>query len=155
MAVFWAKQYPHITVVGIDVLPRVLALGAKNVSESTARDRVILREQDVSTVDERETYAFAWMPAPFIPEQALRDCVRRVADALVPGGWLTMGHGKFAGDPLDDALNRLKTIAYGGTALDYEQAQQLLRRSGLMEIATVPTPPGFPAFTIGRKTAAG
>lgn len=155
MAVFWAEQYPHITVVGIDVLSRVLALAAKNVSESTARDRVILREQDVSTLDERETYAFAWMPAPFIPEQALHEGVRRVTDALVPGGWLTLGHGKFAGDPLDNALNRFKTVAHGGTALDNDQAQQLLRQSGLMEIATVPTPPGFPAFTIGQKAAKG
>lgn len=155
MAVFWAEQYPHITVVGIDVLPRVLALAAKNVSASTARDRVIVREQDVSTLDEPETYAFAWMPAPFIPERALHEGIRRVSQALVPGGWLTLGHGKFTDDPLDNALNRFKTVAYGGTALDNDQAQQLLRQSGLTEIVTVPTPPGFPAFTIGQKAAKG
>lgn len=151
MAVFWAEQYPNTTVVGIDVLPRVLALAHMNVSESTARDRVVLREQDVSTLDEKDTYAFAWMPAPFIPEQVLSEGVRRVTDALIPGGWLTLGHGKFAGDPLEAVLNRFKTIAYGGTALDNAQAQQLLQQSGLTEITTVPTPPGFPAFTMGRK----
>lgn len=151
MAVFWAEHYPQITVVGIDVLSRALALAAKNVSESTARDRVVLREQDVSTLDEKATYVFAWIPAPFIPEQPLREGVRRVADALVPGGWLTLGHGKFAGDPVDDALNRFKTIAHGGTALDDKQAQELLHQGGLVEIMTVPTPPGFPAFTIGRR----
>lgn len=103
MAVSWAEQYPQITVVGIDVLPRVLGLAAKNVAASAARDRVIIREQDVSTLDETQTYSFAWMPAPFIPQPALREGVRRVADALVSGGWLTLGHGKFAGDPLEDA----------------------------------------------------
>ncbi|WP_353650811.1 class I SAM-dependent methyltransferase [Nakamurella sp. A5-74] len=155
MAVFWAEQYPHIAVVGIDVLPRVLALAAANVSASTAGGRVILREQDVSTLDETDTYAFAWMPAPFIPEQALREGVRRVVDALVPGGWLTLGHGKFSGDPLEDALNRFKTISYGGTALDNDQASQLLLNGGLSEITSAPTPPGFPAFTIGRKAVKG
>jgi len=153
MAVVWAEQYPNVTVVGIDVLSRALALAAKNVSESTARDRIVLREQDVSTLDEKATYVFAWMPAPFIPERPLREGVRRVADALVPGGWLNLGHGKFAGDPVDNALNRFKTIAHGGTALDDEQAQQLLHQSGLVEIMTIPTPPGFPAFTMGRRAA--
>ncbi len=94
--------------------------------------------------------------SPTAPDRAGKDeGVRRVADALVPGGWLTLGHGKFAGDPLEDALNRFKTIAYGGTALDNDQARQLLRQSGLSEIASAPTPPGFPAFTIGRKVVKG
>jgi predicted O-methyltransferase YrrM len=155
IAVSYAEQFPALTVVGIDVLPRVLALAAQTVAASTVGDRVTLRQQDVNTLDEPNTYAFAWMPAPFVPEQALREGVRRVVDALVPGGWLMLGHGKFRGVPVEDAVSRFKTIAYGGTALDDGQAQQFLRDAQLLEVMTVPTPPGSPAVTLGRKASPG
>ena len=68
MAVSYAEQFPALTVVGIDVMPRVLALAAQTVASSTVSDRVVLRQQDVGELDERDTYAFAWLPAPFVPE---------------------------------------------------------------------------------------
>lgn len=74
----------------------------------------------------------------------------RVAAALVPGGWLMVGHGKFAGDPLEDALSGFKTVAYSGTPLG-EQAQTSLREVGLIEVSTMPTPPGVPVITVGRR----
>ena len=153
LAVSFAEQFPALTVVGIDVLPRVLALAAHTVAASTVGDRVILRQQDVSTLQEPDTYVFAWMPAPFLPEHALRDGVLRVVDALVPGGWLMLGHGKYAGTPAEDAVLRFKTIAYGGTALDDDQAQELLRNARLGDVMTAPTPPGSPAVTLGRKAS--
>jgi len=130
-------------------------LPRQTLAASTVGDRVTLRQQDVNTLDEPNTYAFAWMPAPFVPEQALREGVRRVVDALVPGGWLMLGHGKFRGVPVEDAVSRFKTIAYGGTALDDGQAQQFLRDAQLLEVMTVPTPPGSPAVTLGRKASPG
>jgi hypothetical protein len=62
-----------------------------------------------------------------------------------------LGHGKFAGDPLDVAITRFKTLAYGGTALDDEEAGQLLRGAGLVDVRSIPTPPGAPAITVGRR----
>jgi hypothetical protein len=90
LAVAYAELFPRLTVVGIDVLPRVLALAAQTVSASSVADRVILREQDVSSLDEPETYAFAWVPAPFLPASGLAAGVERVVDALRPGGWLML-----------------------------------------------------------------
>jgi hypothetical protein len=72
---------------------------------------------------------------------------------LRPGGWLIVGHGKFNGTPAQTALTRLKTIAYGGTPLDEEAAARLLRDAALTSLRQVPTPPGAPAITIGRKPA--
>ncbi len=154
LAVAYAEVFPSLTVVGLDVLPRVLALAADTVAASNVADRVELREQDVATLDEDGVYALAWLPAPFVPEAALRTGITRVTQALVPGGWLIVGHAKFAGDGFDDALTSFKTVAYGGTALDDERAQQLLREVGLTAVATMPTPSGSPAVTVGRKAAA-
>ncbi len=154
LAASYAELFPELTVVGIDVLPRVLALAEDLLRTSPVADRVILREQDVSGLSDEATYALAWLPAPFVPEEAVRAGVPRMARSLVPGGWLIVGHGKFAGEPLDDALTRFKTVSYGGTPLDNEQAQTLLRDAGLVDVTTVPTPVGAPAITVGRRTPA-
>ena len=154
LAASYAELFPELTVVGIDVLPRVLALAEDLLRTSPVADRVILREQDVSGLTDEETFALAWLPAPFVPEEALRAGVPRIVRSLVPGGWLIVGHGKLAGDPLDDALTRFKTVSYGGTPLDNEQAQTLLRDAGLVDVTTVPTPVGAPAITVGRRTPA-
>jgi protein-L-isoaspartate O-methyltransferase len=154
LAASYAELFPELTVVGIDVLPRVLALAEDLLSTSPVADRVILREQDVSGLSEEATYALAWLPAPFVPEQALRAGVPRIVRSLIPGGWLIVGHGKFAGEPLDDAVTRFKTVSYGGTPLSNEQAQTLLQDGGLVDVATVQTPVGAPAITAGRRTPA-
>ena len=95
MAVAYAGVLPQVTVVGIDVMPRVLALAARTVAASRVADRVELREQDVRELDDRGVYALAWLPAPFVPEPALREGAARVVRALVPGGWVMMAHGKY------------------------------------------------------------
>lgn len=154
MAVAYAELFPRLTVVGIDVMPRVLAMAEQTVAASSVSDRVILREQDVASLDEPETYAFAWLPAPFIPASALDTGVQRVVESLLPGGWLMLGHGKYGGSAVNDAVGRFKTVAFGGTALDDGQAEEMLRRAGLVEVRTAPTPEGAPAITVGRKPAA-
>jgi O-methyltransferase domain len=151
LAVAYAECFPTLDVVGLDVLPRVLRLAEATVKASSVADRITLREQDVSTLDDLDAYALAWLPAPFIPETALRAASCRVACSLVPGGWVMLGHGKFADDPIDNAVSRFKTIAYGGTALDAADAQTLLREAGLVGVTTVPTPPGAPAVTLGQR----
>jgi predicted O-methyltransferase YrrM len=153
LAVAAAEALPQVTVVGIDVLPRVLALAEHVRAASPAADRVVLRHQDVTTLDEQDSYDLGWVPAPFVPEPALRPGLSAVTRALRPGGWLMLGHGKYVGDPVDDALNRFKTVAYGGTALDDAQAQQVLADAGLEAVTTAPTPRGSPAITVGCKPA--
>ena len=151
MAVAFAELFPRLTVVGIDVMPRVLGLAEQTVAASSVGDRIILREQDVSSLDEPATYALAWLPAPFIPASLLGAGVLRVVESLRPGGWLMLGHGKYGGSAVNDAIGRFKTIAYGGTALNDEEAEGMLRSAGLVDVRTVPTPQGAPAITVGRK----
>lgn len=152
LAVAWAELLPAVTVVGIDVLPRVLALAAKTVAGSPARDRVVLRQQDVAELDDQNLYSVAWVPAPFVPEASLRPGLFRVSTALRPGGWVIVGHGKYAGNQTEDAISRFKTVAFGGTALDDPAARQMLIDCGYGDVSTMPTPPGAPAITVGRRS---
>jgi methylase of polypeptide subunit release factors len=151
MAVEYCRMFPTLRVVGIDVFPRALELARNLTDEAGVADRMELREQDVATLEDRNLFAVAWLPAPFVPRAALEAGVPRIAAALVPGGWLMVAHGKFQDDGLKNAINRLKTSAYGGTPLDDDEAQALLRDAGLELVWTVPTPEGVPALTVGRR----
>lgn len=149
LAISYAEVFPLLRVVGIDVLDHVLDLARLTIASSAVSDRVVVRRQDVAELTDDAGFDLAWIPAPFVPEQALRRGVARVVGTLRPGGWVMLGHGKFAVDPMRDALTRLKTIAYGGTPLDDQAAQRLLLENGLTSVTTVPTPPGSPGITIG------
>jgi Methyltransferase domain len=152
-AVAFAQQFPQLHVLGIDILDRALDLGRQAIAASDAAARVTVRKQDVADFADDAGFDVAWLPAPFIAGPALRSGLPRVAAALRPGGWLIAGHGKFGGTPVQDALTRLKTIAYGGTPLDEAAACRLLRDAGLTSVRPVATPPGAPAITIGQKPA--
>jgi hypothetical protein len=140
-------------VLGIDILDRALDLARQAIAASGVAGRVTVRKQDVAGFTDGAGFDLAWLPAPFIPQQALQAGLPRVIAALRPGGWLMVGHGKFGGTPVQDALTRLKTVVYGGTPLDEARACQLLRDAGLTSVRSMPTPRGVPAITFGQKPA--
>lgn len=151
LAVAYAETFPHLHVLGLDVLDRALKLAQQTIAASDAAGRVGVRRQDVAEFADDDGFDLAWFPAPFIPDQAWRTGLPKVAAALRPGGWLIVGHGKFSGGPLDDAIDRFKTVAFGGTPLNDAEAQQALAGQGLADVRTLPTPPGAPALTVGRR----
>ena len=147
-----AEQFPSVTVTGLDVSERVLALARSELAGHPAADRVRLRRQDIATLDERETYDLAWIPAPFIAPDKLTVGVAAAATALRPGGWLLIGLGGVNADQsLDTAIARLTIAAWGGTASTADDVRQVLTGVGLTDVTTIPTPPGVPAMTAGRR----
>lgn len=153
LAVGFAETFPELHVTGIDVMPRVLEVGRNHVATSPDAARVDLRQQDVAELTDRDCYDLAWIPAPFVPEPAFSTGVRRIVAALRPGGMLMIGHGRLEGAGLDVAITRFKTVMYGGTPLDATSAVDLLTEQGLTSVQTVPTPPGAPMITVGRRAA--
>jgi hypothetical protein len=153
LAVAFAQVFPQLHVLGIDILDRALNLAGQSIAASDVAARVTVRKQDVADFTDDTGFDLAWLPAPFIPQSAVHSALPRVAAALHPGGWLVVGHGKFGGTPVEDALTQLKTVAYGGTALDDAAACHLLRKAGLTSVRPIPTPSGAPAITIGQKPA--
>ena len=136
LAVAFARVFPQVHVLGIDVLDRVLGLARQAIAVSEVGGRVTVRKQDVANFADDAGFDLAWLPAPFVAGPALQAGLPRVVAALRPGGWLIVGHGRFGGTPIDDAA-----------------ACELLRRTGLTSVRTVPTPAGAPAITIGQNPA--
>lgn len=154
LAVAFAGAFPQLHVLGIDVLDRPLELARQNIAASDAAARVTVRKQDVAEFTDDAGFDLAFLPAPFVPRQAVRAGLPRVAAALRPGGWVFVARGKFDGTPAENALTRLKTLVYGGTPLDEAEASDLLRGAGLTSVRPLPTPEGAPGITIGQKRAA-
>jgi hypothetical protein len=67
-----ARIWPRLRIVGIDVWEPALALARDNVAASDHGERIELRSQAVECLDDRETYALAWFPGPFIPAEVTR-----------------------------------------------------------------------------------
>jgi predicted RNA methylase len=153
LAVAFARVFPQLHVLGIDVLDRPLGLARQNIAASDLAARVTVRKQDVAGFTDDTGFDLAYLPAPFVPRPALQAGLPRVAAALRPGGWVFVARGKFGGTPAEDALTRLKTLVYGGTPLDEAEASDLLRSAGLTSVRPVPTPEGAPGITIGQKPA--
>lgn len=151
MAIAYCESFPELQVVGLDLFPRALELARSAVEQSGLASRIELRCQDVAALEDQALFSLAWLPAPFIPRAAITAGLPRVVAALIPGGWLMVGHGKFSGPGLSDAVTRLQTVAFGGTPLTGDDAQHLLRDVGLQQIASLPTPAGAPGITVGRK----
>ena len=155
LATAFCRRFPRLRVVGLDVLPRALQLAVRTVEDAGMGDRIELRCQDVVELQDRDRYCLAWIPAPFLPRAALDAGVSRAAGALVPGGWIVVGHSQLTRGGLRGALARFQTAAFGGTAVDDGEVQGLLHAAGLERVATVPTPEDAPALTVGRRPVEG
>lgn len=151
MSVAYCEAFPGLRVIGLDVFPRALALARRTIDQAGMSDRIEVRCQDVAELEDRDVFSLGWLPAPFVPRAAIEEGLPRIVRALVPGGWLVVGHGKFAGPGLSDALTRFQTVAFGGTAISGDEAQALLCAFGLEQVATLPTPEGAPGITVGRR----
>jgi SAM-dependent methyltransferase len=151
LAAGFARMFPDLHVTGLDVMPRVLDIARTELAATPVASRVEFRRQSVEDLTDEVCYDLAWIPAPFVPEPALRTGIARMVAALRPGGVLMVGHGNAGGADLADAITRFKTAVYGGTPLDGASARRLLGEHGLTSVQTVATPPGAPSLTAGQN----
>jgi hypothetical protein len=151
IAAAFCDALPNARVVGLDVLPRAVALAHQTIAERGLHDRVEIRLLPVEDLADLSQFDLAWMPAPFLPEAIFSAGLRRVFAALRSGGWLVVGAGRFDGDALSVAVTYWKTLRSGGTPLTSDQAQEILTNAGYVEVAELPAPPGAPALYAARK----
>jgi SAM-dependent methyltransferase len=151
LAATFCAALPNARAVGIDVLPRALDLAQQTIAARGLQDRLEVRLLPVQELSDVERFDLAWMPAPFLPEQAFTDGLRRVHDALRPGGWLIVAAGRFDGDALSIAVTRWKTLRTGGTPLAPDDARVAVEGAGFVEMMVLPTPPGAPVLYAARK----
>ncbi|HEY2512617.1 MAG TPA: class I SAM-dependent methyltransferase [Polyangiaceae bacterium] len=151
LAIGMARKWPSLRVVGLDVWGPALALARGNVAEAGLQDRIELREQAGEDLADDRVFDLAWIPAPFVPSQALGRLVEQVHRALKPGGWLLFAAAK-PGEDLRGAALRFRVALYGGAPSTQEEIETLLGEKGFAEVRVLPGPPrDFKIIVAGRR----
>ena len=86
LAVGMAQAFKNLHVVGIDVWPPALRLAAVNIAG--VKERIELREQDVTLLSDDGVFDAVFLPGPFLPKPVVEIAVERARIALRPGAWL-------------------------------------------------------------------
>ena len=152
LAVSAANVWPSATVVGIDVWEPALERARANVQNAGLDDRITLRNQDATALDDTDVYDCAWLPTFFLDEDAMTPAISSVKRALRPEGWIALGLFAAPPDPVAQATTKLRTIRSGGSDLDPKRASNLLHDAGYQSVRTIePSGPAPIIFVIGQK----
>lgn len=144
-----AKIWPDMRVVGLDVWEPSLKLAEKNIAAEDMRDRILLRRQSITEVEDERAFDLVWLPAPFLPREIVVEVLPRIVRALRPGGMLVFGMFAPGAGPLGQSLVDLLTIRSGGYPWTGAEAQDLLRDAGFVEVEFVPGAIGN--LALGRR----
>jgi SAM-dependent methyltransferase len=150
LAVETARTWSALRVVGIDFWEPALNLARRNVAQTDFAERVELRLQRIEQLDDHATFTLAWLPGPFIAEEIMDVALKRVYQALAPGGWLIVGLHPPPPNALDQVLTDLRVVRGGGHPWTANQIKERLQAVGLEGIETIsPSPPVL--FVLGRR----
>ena len=95
-------------------------------------------------------FDLAFLPLPFIPARVVPEGLRRVMNALKPGGWLVLP-GSVYESGTSGEIARWQTHLAGGTVLTEAERANLLHTAGLDTLTQLPVPPGSPPLLAARR----
>jgi hypothetical protein len=130
-----AAQFPRLQVTGLDIWEPSLALARAHIAASPHADRVSVRVQDVTTLDETEAYTAIWFPILFFPSPVVEAALPRLFAALRPGGWLIIPRTPPPPDGLGSAIGGLQMLRQGGSPWTDEALGDCVARSGFSDVA--------------------
>ena len=155
LAVAAARVWPQADIVGIDIWGPALEAAAANVRAAGLAERITVRDQDVTALDDTGAYDCAWFPTFFVTETVLEAAVPRLYRAMRPGGWLVLGRMAPPPDPLAQAVGALRTIRGGGTEFDAKRLITTLETAGCTAARVLPRQGPVPLeYVIGQRPAA-
>jgi predicted O-methyltransferase YrrM len=152
LAIAMCRAFPALTVVGVDAWDAPLDLARENVTSAGLRERIELRQLDITNLRDEAAFELAWLPSFFISESSLPAAVARVRAALKPGGWLLFPIGASrSSDARQQATLSLVCELWGGPALSASAAESMLGAAGFSSIRSLPGPAWAPmAFAAQR-----
>jgi SAM-dependent methyltransferase len=155
LAIAAAGTWPEASIVGIDVWPTSLEIAGANIRSAGLEDRITLRTQDVSALDDTDQYDCAWFPTLFVTEPVLDAAMPRLFRAIRPGGWLVLGRMAPPPDPVAEATSALRSIRSGGADFDAKRLTEALEAAGFCSAHALPRlGPAPMEYVIGQRPAA-
>jgi SAM-dependent methyltransferase len=152
LSVAATQVWPNCTVVGIDRWEPAIERARANVTEAGVADRVELRNQSVTDLDDTDRFDLTWVPSFFLAPSVLVAGCERILAATKPAGQIVVARYDPLPDPLADASLRLRTLRDGGSRLSTEEIIDVLRGAGWADVRVLTTPGPVPVtFIAGRK----
>jgi precorrin-6B methylase 2 len=154
LAMAFCKTFPGSTVVGIDPWEPSLALARRNVDEAGLGSRISLEPSTIEDFADSDGFDLAWLPSFFIPEAVLDDAIARIRELLRSGGTLVVGTTQGQEGSLDSAVDALRTIRSGGSAITAQDAREKLDRAGFVDVREPDLGPDVPLrLVVGTRAA--
>lgn len=151
LSIAMARTFPELTVIGLDIWAVALERARHNVAEAGLDDRIEVREQDVTLLDDLEAFDLVFLPGPFLPAEVVPVALHRSAAALRPGGWTLLGLYAGPPDPQAQALIDLRVIRSGGHPWRIDEAAEALTKAGYTDVHPVERTWQLPmTFVAGR-----
>ena len=152
LAIAAAGVWPQAAVVGIDIWGPALDTAAANIRAAGLADRVTIRDQDVTALDDADAYDCAWFPTFFVTEAGFEAAMPRLCRAVRRGGWLVLGRMAPPPDPLAQATFALRTIRGGGAEFDAKRLIASLETVGCTDVRVLPRQGPAPLeYVIGQR----
>jgi SAM-dependent methyltransferase len=150
LAIEAARTWPALRVVGIDSWEPALSLARSNLSRSDVEERVEFRFQKLEQLADDAVFTLAWLPGPFIAAETMGVALKRIYQALAPGGWLIFGLYPPVPTALGNALTNLRVVRSGGHPWTANQAMEQLQALGFERIETLSPSPAV-LFVLGQR----
>lgn len=153
LAIEAARLWPDMRIVGIDVWEPSLKLAETNISEEGLRDRITLRRQSASDIDDQSAFDVIWLPGPFLPKDVFIAALPRVHSALRPKGFLIIAGVSNASDALSQSLTDLQIIRSGGYPWRADELTGQLRNAGFSDIEHIQSGAANSSQIMARRPA--
>lgn len=150
-----AALCPTLQVVGLDIWEPSLALARANVAASSYSDRIEIRNQSVTELDEKAAYTVAFLAAPFMDRSVVEAALDRLAVAIAGGGYLIVSVYVPPADRVASALTVLRRVRHGGHPWTTDDMGAAMKVRGFTDIALQPGLPGrgfSPTLMFARRS---
>jgi ubiquinone/menaquinone biosynthesis C-methylase UbiE len=144
LAIAFCSSFPESTVVGLDPWEPSLEIARGNVERAGLGSRITLVASTIQDFSDDEGFDLAWLPSFFIPTVVLDDAIARIHSLLRPGGTLVVGSTQGEAASLDAAVDDLRTIRSGGSAISAADALARLERAGFADVREPDLGPDVP-----------
>lgn len=149
LSIAMCRNFPELSVVGLDQYDVPLALARDNVARAELADRIELRQLAVQDLRDDAAYDLAWLPACFLAPSMIPAAIARLRAALRPGGWLLMPTLNVAAPERTRHVVGLLLDQWGAVTASDAMAG-LVREAGFEAPRTLPGP-GWVALVAGQR----
>jgi SAM-dependent methyltransferase len=137
ISIMMCRRHSTLRAVGIDVSRAAVAVAREETTAAGLADRVEIREQSVTAVNDVEAFDLTWVPQPFLPMPVLAEALPRLYAAARPEGGLIMALATNADGGLVGAAADVRHLMVGGGTMPTRVAADLLAAAGFTGVKAV------------------